>query len=412
MQFNIKKRIFRKIKSRYDLIKHQNQIIDYVNKSELSFPIRLHPPYKPKFQNDISTMVFSWESSSYLLTKNDDLSKFKNWFILQFKWLQFLRLKIEVSLPEFKPFEMKFQANQIQVVNTDRTEILHILLPGADSNWFLTDIKTRKKINSEIRSLISPQVIFSDASPPYFISEYIDIPKDILKQQVITPDYLIFLKPLAGYYQEIGSLEVVEFKSNYFCLLEQLHQCLAKYNPQFAQELKEKLINLFDSISFSIAEKTISLAQNIHGDLNWRENILQSENGDIYFIDWELSRRGNVLYDLFYMLLHDSDTKMAILASPLAHFFTNREFQKTLLEPFEDKLNLYLSYPDLILYFLTTLVDMLKTKTLIMSKKRIPELLDETQIQSRLTSLEHMTDFSIELINDCIFPGGSHEVRY
>jgi len=395
------------------------QLLDYLGQNNLSGPIEIYSNKAFATSTDLeeknlTEMVFSPRENCYV-----NIIEFKKGlYLLSIQriadWISHLlflqkkcKLFVNVNLPDFRLGRLSFQSTQAQLINNDRTQILHILMPGADKEWFVNDIHTRKKINDNVKSLKVPKLIASNVELSFFISGYIDSKPLGHHKKLGEFVYFEITNTLVNYYQETSGIQYISFKLVFHELVEQLYLNLCSYDRSIAENIKRRILNFteyFRNMDQPLNLCEIAYTENVHGDINLRENILRASDGLIYFIDWELSRQANVLYDVLYMLFQDSLEYRDVNNSPLALFFQDSLRQANLLQPFRAKLGLKLKYNELLLYLLITIVDMLNTKVLILKKKRIPALLTEDMVVTRLHGLSKIIDFSEALF--CIISAG------
>jgi len=402
----------RGIQKSIQLCSRNRRILNYLNQWDLSHPIRIFNT-KPRPQSiysgetSLTEMIFSRRENCYVnideLNKSLLSSKIKyrviNWISRFFISQKRYKIFVYVDLPEFQVGFLRFQSTQIQLISSDRSQILHVLIPGCDKEWFVNDIRIRRKINDSVKSLIVPKLITYNLESSYFVSEYIDSKPLGHRNIAEESDYVLINNALVQYYQETSVIQTFACKPVFLELVEQLYSNLCLYDRNFAEDIKKRIIEFAGSnnLDQSIEMCEFAYTESVHGDINLRENIIQSSDGTIYFIDWELSRQSNVLYDLLYMLIQDSLKHEDVNSSPIAQFFQDNSMQDDLLKPFRENLGTELDKNELILYFLITIVDMLNTKVLILKKKRIPSFLSENMIKARWHGINRIIDFSENL---------------
>jgi len=408
--------LLNKIKSFFKpCLQHEN-ILGYLLEIGLSQPIKIFINYPQEItantvERNLTKMTFSRKEGCYLREVEEERlinsisKKYLFRIFCYLKPLKYYEIFLQLNTPDFDAGALKLLSTQVQIISQDKSKILHVLIPGAVDEWFVNDICTRRAINDGIKSLITPKLIASSLRPAYFISEYIDSKPVAQNAQDGESNYFDILVALTGFYQEMGGIQQVSFDVTYSNLVDLLYANLKNYDLDFAIKTKTKFIRFKEDLrNFCLPLQDISITytDRIHGDVNLRENIIRRDDGSLIFIDWELSREGNLLYDLYYMLLHDSFKYNDILDCVIVQFLLNKQRQDELLKPFSEKLNLQLHYHELIAYLLLTIVDMLNTKVLILTKKRIPDLLNHEMIHARLNSFRKIMAFVDDLWDTCV----------
>ena len=282
-------------------------------------------------------------------------------------------------------------ANQIHIIDIENRKIAHFLIPDANSDWFFNDIKTQKKIINY--SIKTPTLININESVPYFITDYIEgksfseLSFSILNEINIE---------LFQFYSEQNTLIKKNIKSEFELKINLLFKKIDKYDTKAAASFKKSLLILIDKINIEnicLRNNYIFYLNIVHGDMNYRENIVKSSDKSLYFIDWEMSRSANLLYDYFYMLMHDLSKNESITNSLLLRSLNNRSQNLFLSDLVNKSFDINFNIDQLRDYFSLSLLDMMLYKVLIIEKKRIPKFL-LNEVDQRFNSLNI---FSVKL---------------
>jgi len=201
---------------------------------------------------------------------------------------------------------------------------------------------------------------------------------------------------LFDYYRDTGGIHYIPFEVAFRCMLDQLFSNASEYNQESAVGAQSKIGRLHDAVQHLLREQasmSVAYVSCVHGDINVRENVIRTADGSLWFLDWELARAGNVLYDFFYMLFHESLRYGDPCNSPMVQFFLDRSRQEEILELLQRDLGVKPHTHELLAYLLITIVDMLNTKVLILKKKRVPALLTDRIVAARLHGVSKILDY-------------------
>ncbi len=276
--------------------------------------------------------------------------------------------------------------NQVHIIDLNEKNIVHILLPDVDKEWFLNDIYIQKIIQNGNYSIKTPTISFVDSKTPFFITDYITgngyDELTIKHQNEITVE-------LFKYYVTQKDFVIKSLEKEYKKIEKNIHEYLKKLEPANTKILQAKIKSLYNIINNKANindNKDIYYVNIAHGDLNYKENVIKNHNGEIYFIDWEMSRSANILYDYFYMMLFELNQVEEIEEAMLFNFFQSSDLD-SLVEKIENVLFIAIKKQNVIDYFYLSIFDMVLYKLLIFDKKRIKPI-NISDVKNRINSLE------------------------
>jgi len=275
-------------------------------------------------------------------------------------------------------------ANKIHLINIENRKIAHFLIPDANSDWFFNDIETQKIINNY--SIKTPTLIKINESAPYYITDYIE-GNNYLELSFSVLNEII--EELFQFYSEQNTLIKKDIKSEFELKINLLFKNIDKYDTKAAASFKKSLLILIDKINIEdicLRNDYIFYLNIVHGDMNYQENIIKSSEKNIYFIDWEMSRSANLLYDYFYMLMHDLGNNDNVTSSLLLRSLNNKKQNQYLSDLFNRYFNINFNIDQFRDYFVLSLLDMMLYKVLIIEKKRIQKFL-LGEVEQRFNSL-------------------------
>ena len=275
-------------------------------------------------------------------------------------------------------------ANQIHIIDKENRKIAHFLIPDANSDWFFNDIETQKIIKNYTIKI--PALININESVPYFITDYIE-GKSFSELSFSTLNEINI--ELFQFYSEQNTLIKKNIKSEFELKINLLFKNIDKYDTKGAASFKKSLLILIDKINIEdicLRNNYIFYLNIVHGDMNYRENIVKSSDKNLYFIDWEMSRSANLLYDYFYMLMHDVSNNESINNSLLLRSINNTSQNLLLSDLINKFFDINFNIDQLRDYFSLSLLDMMLYKVLIIGEKRISKLF-LGEIDQRFNSL-------------------------
>lgn len=319
------------------------------------------------------------ETSSYKLIK-----PLKQYFLKGVPQDLFMRFKKK----SFNIDVLTIGANQIHIIDKENRKIAHFLIPDANSDWFFNDIETQKIIKNYTIKI--PALININESVPYFITDYIE--GESFSELSFRTFNEINIE-LFQFYSEQRTLIKKNIKSEFELKINLLFKNIDKYDTKGAASFKKSLLILIDKINIEdicLRNNYIFYLNIVHGDMNYRENIVKSSDKSLYFIDWEMSRSANLLYDYFYMLMHDVSNNESINNSLLLRSINNSSQNLFLSDLINKSFDINFNVDQLRDYFSLSLLDMMLYKILIIEEKRISKLF-LGEIDQRFNSLNILT---------------------
>ncbi len=283
---------------------------------------------------------------------------------------------------------MKLGANQIQLVDLENHRIMHLLIPGTDKEWLLKDIKIRKQINEGKYNIKTPIVYDFNTKVPYFITDYIEgvHPTNLTNQL-----YEEITLQLFRFYSEQNELIKKDLKLEFEQKIEKINKIIGQFDKRLTANFQykfTKFIKRIRSSDYYVSKQQLLYVKIVHGDLNYCENIIRSSDGVLYYLDWELSRPANILYDFFYMLIYEISSSNNFTKSNLGKLFVCKKRKTMLQEKILNSLGININENQFIQYLMLTVLDMLLYKILIIKKKRLSTLVTPSMIKKRFTSFE------------------------
>jgi hypothetical protein len=279
---------------------------------------------------------------------------------------------------------LKIGANQIHLIDIRNRKIAHFLIPNANSEWFINDIDTQKMINNY--SIKNPTLINIDKSVPYFITDYIE---GTFFSELSFSIFNEINVHLFQFYSEQNALIKKNVRSEFELKINLLFNKVDEYNSKGGVSFKKSLLILVDKINIEnicLRNDYIYYLNITHGDINYRENIIKSSEKNLYFIDWEMSRSANLLYDYFYMLMYDLSNNDNLSNSLLLKSFKNIKQNLFLSNLLNKSFGINININQLRDYFCLSVLDMMLYKVLIIEKKRIPNLF-KNEVDQRFKNL-------------------------
>jgi thiamine kinase-like enzyme len=285
---------------------------------------------------------------------------------------------------------LKIGANQIHIVDLKENKIAHLLIPNSDSEWFINEIDTQLNIQKEKFTINTPLIQNCDKSVPYFITDYIK-GNSLVKLTATNHDEIV--RKLFKFYSEQESIIIKNNKEEFDRIVLRLKENMELISSNNTQVFNTKIKELIDKIQIngiSKSNRNLFFSEIVHGDLNYKENIIKTIDGKLFFIDWEMSRSANILYDYFYMLLYELSQQKNIENSILFNYFSCSQM-KLLSQEVNKQLDLQLDPNAILNYFCLAILDMFLYKILIIKKKRIQPM-NKIELKKRFLSLEKYLD--------------------
>lgn len=295
---------------------------------------------------------------------------------------------------------LKIGANQIHIVDLKENKIAHLLIPNSDSEWFINEIDTQLNIQKEKFTINTPLIQNCDKTVPYFITDYIK-GNSLVKLTATNHDEIV--RKLFKFYSEQESIIIKNNKEEFDRIVLRLKENMELISSNNTQVFNAKIKELIDKIQIngiSKSNRKLFFSEIVHGDLNYKENIIKSIDGKLFFIDWEMSRSANILYDYFYMLLYELSQQKYIENSILFNYFSCSQM-KSLSQEVNKQLDLQLKPNAILNYFCLAILDMFLYKILIIKKKRIQPM-NKMELKKRFLSLEKYLDKIYVILNKAI----------
>lgn len=187
------------------------------------------------------------------------------------------------SVPIDDPFDMA-------IVRNRRAKLVHVAsekvytIPIADQGGIIDEYWTRSKLPA---SIPVPEIVDVDLSQPYIAERYIHgrTLRGPVEQYDHFFDAIRSLKPL---YESFDP----EKRATRYILKEAEERLLDSAG------IRDTDVRRYRAFVESHALPEQLIESRIHGDFH-TGNILRSENGEIYILDWESSRRDCIVFDLF-----------------------------------------------------------------------------------------------------------------
>lgn len=292
---------------------------------------------------------------------------------------------------------LKVGANQIHLIDLKENKIAHLLIPKSDTEWFLNDIDIQLKIQKEKFRINTPLIQYIEKTVPYFVADFIK--GDSYSELTITNQDEIVLE-LFKFYSDQKELLKKNCKDEFDKIVRVINESLKSIHSintvLFEKKLKE-LIERIDISKIGARNEDLFYLRMVHGDLNYKENVIKTPDGRIYFFDWEMSRPANILYDYFYMLLYELNQIGTIENTLLFNFFNSAQL-KSLSQKVNEYFDIKIQPNQILDYFFLSVLDMILYKILIVKKKRIPSLY-KPELKKRFYSLEKYIDKIILVVD-------------
>lgn len=345
---------------------------------------------------------FFRDMSKYILLCADNPRQNGNlgrpiWYNKNIFWLQafgkvllrrYALIYVQFDRKDFAIKYMLLGQNQIQLINKDETQIAHLLIPGADKEWFVNDINIRYHILENKYSIQVPKVISYDDIGKYYISEYI---KGSAINNMNDIYYNKIVAELFKFYNEQNSFIVARLNEKTKTLINLIDESICDYQYHIANNLKNKLAIIYDRCR-AMNDHEIYYVNIVHGDINYRENIIVAKDGSLCFIDWELSRSSNILYDYYYMLVYEMMQNTDIHSSRLYKLLFEKSSMSDLEEMIKSHLDIEIPIEQIRDYYYVSILDIILYKILIIKKKRLKDAISSNDIADRFVAIESFVD--------------------
>jgi len=382
-----------------NIIRFSKKIITHLEKVNFEFPMVISRSENKlnnhQYHADNQIVELRYSYSKRCFCKSDrNISSNANFFTyLLNSILDSIKrnnIYVRVKQEKFNVDKINFGANQIQLIDYENHIIMHVLIPGVDNEWFLKDIETRKKINSRFLNLKCPQVYESNRNIPYFITIYIN---GVHPTELTDNLYDEITSELFKFYSEQNELIKKDIKSEIELVIKKINEQIAKYDKRLTENFRYTFSNLITRIENSDycieSQDHVIYVDIVHGDMNYLENIIRSaDDRTLYFLDWELSRSANILYDFFYFLIYEIAVTKKFHGSHLAKVFGCKKKKKLLQEKIKKYLDISIKESQFVEYFNLTILDMLLHKILIIKKKRAASFFTASMIKNRFKNFE------------------------
>jgi thiamine kinase-like enzyme len=285
---------------------------------------------------------------------------------------------------------LKIGANQIHLINLKENIITHLLIPKSDSEWFLNDLDIQTKIQKGKFRINTPLIYNSEKTVPYFSTDFI---KGNSYSELSIKNRDEIVRELFKFYSDQNEFLNKICKDEFIRIINEINKNMNSIDSTYTNSFEKKfntLIKIIDINKINERNEYLFYLKIVHGDLNYKENVIKTQEGILYFIDWEMSRSANILYDYFYMLLYELNQFKNIENSALFNYFNNIQI-KSLSQKVNKYLGVKIQPSNILDYFCLSILDMILYKILILKKKRIQPLY-KLELKRRFDSLEKYLD--------------------